>query len=171
MLKLFVPRFRSLFHIYGRCFRCQCFELVKKFSTPGKSSRQFVVSSVSHYSCQWCSTMFVKKTLLPYLHQPRRWARGRFGSWIHAVCAKSLPSFHSPRLILTFISPGYILFSLQIWWVCADCSLIFLFLADRSVTWWGFFCCNISASSFSMLLIHRCVPHSHNCTEWLSESL
>ncbi len=43
----------------------------------------------------------------------------------------------------------------QFWWACANCSLRFLFLADRSSTQCDFCCCSPSASGFDVLCIQR----------------
>ncbi len=50
----------------------------------------------------------------------------------------------------------------QFWWACVNCSLRFLFLADRSGTRCGpqFRCCRPSASGFDVLCVQRCILHT-----------
>ncbi len=59
----------------------------------------------------------------------------------------------------------------QFWWACANCSLRFLFLADRSGTQWVFCCCSPSASGFNVLCVQRWYSAYLGCNEWLFELL
>ncbi len=59
----------------------------------------------------------------------------------------------------------------QFWWTCANCSLCFLFLADRSDTGVVFCYCSPSASGFDVLCIQRWYSAYLGCNEWLFELL
>ncbi len=59
----------------------------------------------------------------------------------------------------------------QFWWDCANCSLRFLFLADRSGTRCGLLLCSPSASGFEVLCVQRWYSAYLGCNEWLFEFL
>ncbi len=69
--------------------------------------------------------------------------------------------------LVTFFQSSVVQFR----WACVNCSLSFLFLADRSGTGVVFCCCSPSASKFYVLSIQRCSSAYLGCNEWLFELL
>ncbi len=59
----------------------------------------------------------------------------------------------------------------RFWWVCVNCILCFLFLADRSGTGVVFCCWSSSASGFNVLCVQRWYSVYLGCNEWLFELL
>ncbi len=56
----------------------------------------------------------------------------------------------------------------QVWWACVNCSLRFMFLADRSGTRCGLL---LSASGFEMFCVQRWYSAYLGCNKWLFELL
>ncbi len=62
-------------------------------------------------------------------------------------------------------------FIVQFWWACANCSLRFLFLTDKSGIWCGLCCCSSSAPGFDVLCVQRWYSAYLGCNKGLFELL
>ncbi len=90
--------------------------------------------------------------------QPEPLIQGRMDPCFHVVTPNSDPAIWKSQKKSGLIGPGnlFSIFYCQFWWSCTNCSLSFLFLADRSGT-----CCG--------LLLVWCVVLSEIllCISWL----
>ncbi len=122
----------------------------------------------------------ISPTPLHHHQQPEPLRQGRMDPCFHVLYVKFWPyHLNFAAEIETHQTRQHfynLLLSNIFWWACVNCSLHFLFLADRmcqlSVKPGVFFCCcSPSASGFDVLCIQRWYSAYLGCNKWLFELL